>query len=188
MLGQKPDSLVGLLSFGHVREDPDMVDHLAGFILDGADRQPLGIDFAVLAAVPDFAAPIASAFDAAPHRLVECFVLAAGTQEFFRVFADSLMEQETGNRTEGAIDHDDAVSCVGHENAFSAVLEYLAGQLVLQIGLFLLGDVMNQGQITDDPFQVIANHATGDTAGRYRPFLRRKLISWWRKQRERLLL
>src|SRR5690606_1773721 len=79
IIGLPPDVGVGLLLLGDIGKQPNTVEWRAVVVVTGVDDQAFGIDFAVLAAVPDVALPGAAAFDRRPHVLKEFLSMAPGT-------------------------------------------------------------------------------------------------------------
>lgn len=73
-------ALFGLLAFGDVREDADVVRDAAAD-MDRANRQPSGVQVAVLAAVDDLALPMAFRAQRAPHAGVKHRVLTPGSKD-----------------------------------------------------------------------------------------------------------
>ena len=71
VMAQEVDLRLRFLDQAEVGEDRDVLDGLAGFVAHGAQGEPLGIDIAVLAPVPDLAAPFAVRLQRAPHLAVE---------------------------------------------------------------------------------------------------------------------
>jgi hypothetical protein len=61
VVGEEVDMLLGALAFGDVVEAADVVRDCAVPVPDGGDRQPGRKDLAILAPVPDLAAPDAAA-------------------------------------------------------------------------------------------------------------------------------
>ncbi len=91
-------------------------------VVDAAQVLPLRIHLAVLAAVPDFAAPFAMIFQRQPHLSVEgCVVLAGG--EEFRCLPEYLFGAVAGDATERGIDVHDVLAWISYQNAFLGAVE-----------------------------------------------------------------
>src|SRR5690606_41479479 len=75
VIGLAPDVVVGLLLLRNVGEQADAIARRAVVIEDRIDGQALGVDFAVLATVPDIALPAAAHPERTPHVSVETRIL-----------------------------------------------------------------------------------------------------------------
>src|SRR5450759_3284611 len=80
-MGEELELLLRLHGVADVAEDTDVVGRPALLVVDGADRQPLGVDLAVLAPVPDLAPPAAGGRQGGPQVAVEGLVVAPGLQD-----------------------------------------------------------------------------------------------------------
>ena len=81
VVGLVVEAVLGVLEGGDVGEDAYEVGDLVVAVAYGTDGQPLGIGFAVLAAVPDFALPVAVGGELVPHGGVEGAVVLAGGEQ-----------------------------------------------------------------------------------------------------------
>ena len=127
MVAQEVELVVGGLERRHVGGHRDVGGQLALVVAHRADAGAFGIDFAVLAAVPQLAAPLAVLFQAAPHGLVEVPVVAPGAQDA-RVLAHHLGLGVAADLFEGGIDGHDIGVRVRHHDRFLGAVEHLARQ------------------------------------------------------------
>ncbi len=118
--GQFPDPLFRDLAFGDVVMRDDIMADDAVVAAHRRDREPLRIDLAVLAAVPDLALPSAVAMDRLPHLAEERFVVSAGAQHARRL-ADDFRGRVAGALGKGRIDAQDRVARVGHHHRFERI-------------------------------------------------------------------
>ncbi len=109
------------LNLGKVKEDTDVMGHLALLVLHRNDGELLGVDGAFLAPVPNFALPLACFSNALPHGGVEGGVLAAGREDF-RGLADHLLSSIAGDARKGRVDRDDAARCIGDHRGVERML------------------------------------------------------------------
>ena len=103
-----------------------MLDLAAG-ILHRTDIEHLRVDRAVLALVPDFAAPFALVLQRFPEIRVEVLGHAAGFQDGRRLAA-YFVERVARRVSKGLVDHLDAALRVGDRDALKRVLEHDARQ------------------------------------------------------------
>ena len=94
-----------------------------------ADGQQFRIKLAVLAAVPDFPAPVARFQEFTPHRLVKLGRMVARPQDA-RILADGFLPRIAGNPGECRIDVDDGAIGGGNRDALLCMQENAGGQLV----------------------------------------------------------
>ena len=140
------EAVLVVLDLGDVGEQADVLVDAAIAVAHGRDGEQLGIERAILAPVPDFAAPEArlgagcatSRRRSRGHGGPELRMLGLRPMTSSRAIA--------GDVAEGGIDIDDAALAVGDHDAFVGVLEH-AGRLA-QLGVDAppLGDVAHHGQ------------------------------------------
>ena len=120
-VGLLPDQFFGLLLLSNVREQhhvPVQRIIVAQQLIDG---DGLGVDLAVLAAVPHFAMPVTSAVDRFPHGVVEVLILAPRIEDV-GALAEHFREFVSSNAGARRIDGDDVVIRIGDQHAFGSVL------------------------------------------------------------------
>ena len=108
-----------------------------------------GVNFAVLAPVPDLSGPFAFFDQNAPHFGVEFPVLATGVQEA-RVAAQSLVAGVACDAGEGAIDIEDGAVASSNQDAFGGVSKYAGGKLEPLFGLPLFCNVLSEDDESPD--------------------------------------
>ena len=81
VVGLVVEAGLGVLERGDVGEDADEVAGFAVVAPHGADGQPLRVEFAALAPVPDFALPMAFGVEVVPHGDVEAAVVLPRGQQ-----------------------------------------------------------------------------------------------------------
>eukprot|EP01022_Parablepharisma_sp_SALTPOND_P027435 TRINITY_DN665_c0_g3_i1.p1 TRINITY_DN665_c0_g3~~TRINITY_DN665_c0_g3_i1.p1 ORF type:complete len:1952 (-),score=631.07 TRINITY_DN665_c0_g3_i1:246-6101(-) len=118
--GQFADAFLGQLAVADVVMGADVVGDLVILVLDGRDGEPFGIDFAVLAAVPDLTLPLAEAPHALAHLLEEGRAVAVRTQQV-GVLADDLFSRIAGDLAEGLVHAQDLAVGVSDEHALARV-------------------------------------------------------------------
>jgi hypothetical protein len=117
---------LGVLDRADVAEHRHVVGQLAAVVVNGADGLPLRVDLAVLAPVPDFAAPFALLGQGGEYLLVERGVVAARL-ELARALAQHLVLLVAGDLHERPVDvHDQAVA-VAHQHPFEGAVEHRCG-------------------------------------------------------------
>ena len=139
------EACLGMLEAGDVGEYPDEVGDLVIAVAHGADGQPLGVQFAVLASVPDFPLPVTIGRQAVPHGGVEGVIVLAGGEQ-----TGALTERfglaVTGDLGKGAVDCGNALLEVGDQHAFGGAFEHGGGLLQFFLHLLAFGDVAGDGQ------------------------------------------
>jgi hypothetical protein len=118
-----------LLDLAGLDKGTDIVRDLAIRTGQGGDGQPVGIDLAVLASVPDLAMPAPLFLDGRPHRMAVCRALPLGI-EHARRQAEDFLGAESGPTAEGGIHPDDAQVGIGDHDGFVENIEYLIQQIV----------------------------------------------------------
>ncbi len=149
MVGQELQPRLRLFQAPDVAEQANVVGDGAGGVVNRADRRQLGIDFAVLAAVPDFAAPVSVLPDGLPHRLVE-FALVSARLHDAHVLAAHLRFGAASDRFKSGIDHEDVLVGVGDDNALVRAREDRRSKALVRLLLLALGDVDNRANHTDE--------------------------------------
>ena len=123
VVGQVVQLLLGLLHGADVGEDRHIVGQFVELVANGMDPLPLRKDLAVLAAVPDLAAPAAMGLQFAPDDVVEAAVVTAGLEQAGRV-AQHFGLGVAGDALEGPVHVNDAVLRVGDHHPFEGVVEH----------------------------------------------------------------
>jgi len=109
VMRQVAEAVAGLLQRRDVAQDRHVVGDPALIVAHGADVLPGRVDLAVLAPVPDLAAPLPGALERIPHPRVERRVVAAGLVQA-RVLADHFLRAVAGDFGIGPVDpHDVAL-------------------------------------------------------------------------------
>ena len=145
VVGLVVESRLGMLEAGDVGEYANEVGDLVVGVAHGADGQPLGVELAILALVPDLALPVAIGGKAVPHGGVEGVVVLPGGQQA-GALAEGFRLAVAGDLGEGAVDGGDALFEVGDHDAFGGALEDGGGLLQFFLHLLALGDVAGDGQ------------------------------------------
>ncbi len=136
---------LGVLEAGDVGEDRDEVADLPLAVAHGADGQPTGIEFTVLASIADFALPVAFGAELMPEGGVKSAVVLARGEQAWRL-AEGFVFAVAGDLAEGTVDRTDVLLGIGDEHAFGRVLEYRGGQLQLFLHQVAFGDIAGNGQ------------------------------------------
>ncbi|EXI73206.1 MAG: hypothetical protein AW07_02820 [Candidatus Accumulibacter sp. SK-11] len=113
---EEVDVVLRALALGDVVEAADVVCDLALAAGDGGDRQPGREDLAVLAPIPDLAAPAPRAADAGPHFAVKAGLLPARREQARRA-ADDLVAAVAADRRQRRVDRDDPLPGIGDADA-----------------------------------------------------------------------
>ena len=127
VVGQRADLLLALLALGDVGEDPGELVLAAELVTDLGDGQPLGIDFAALAPVPDLALPVAGLAQAPPELLVEGLVVAPGLEQRRRL-TDRFFRAVAGQLGERRVDRLDDPLAIGDHDAVEGRVDHLLRQ------------------------------------------------------------
>ena len=143
---------VGLRFFvADVGKGGDKMRDLHAILANGRDAHLPRVERAVLAAVPDFAFPIAAFGDEVPDRPMKGQAMMAGT-EHGRRFADDVAAGITGDIFEGGINRQDALRAVGDHHRLRGVIDDQALQGKPGIGLAADAEQMAIG-MDDQPAQ-----------------------------------
>ena len=127
---------------------------LARAVAHGGDGQPLGINLAIAAPIPDLPLPLAALLQGAPHLPVVLRILASRGQ-LRRRGASDLLERVAGDLGEGRVDGDDPRLVIGDDHALAGIGEYRRVTLELALRLvqcfqarvqFLVGLCQLRGQ------------------------------------------
>ena len=140
VIGQPLNPLFRRLVAGGLGEDAQVLNCFALCVANGADDEPLGVNLAGTAAVPDLAFPASGTGDLFPHGLVEGRILAAGLQHFGR-FACQVVHGVAGDRGEGLVHRYKAPGSIGNKDAFLAGLKNVRHQRRLRLRFALLGHI-----------------------------------------------
>ena len=116
-----------VLQGGDVGEQADEMGDAAVAVADRRNAGALGVGRAVLALVPDFAAPGAGREQGLPHVFVEILLLAAGAEKAGRL-ADQLGLAVAGDAADAVVGPDNMAARVGDQDAFLGVGKNAAGQ------------------------------------------------------------
>ena len=98
-----PDLIFRCLPLADVGQRSDIVSDVSAITADGRYGEPLGIDLAALAPVPDFALPRPVDRNVFPHRRIKRGVVAARFEQARRL-ADDILCVVAGDAGEGCID------------------------------------------------------------------------------------
>ena len=123
VIGEELDLLLSLLELGNIGEQAHVAQQLAVLIHDTGYRQPLGINFAILATIPDFALPAAFGLQAGPEVLIKPLGLHLGVQQP-HVPAQGLLGGVAGDGGKGRVDQDDVAVRIGDHDGLRALVEY----------------------------------------------------------------
>ena len=151
-MGEILNSCFGRLANRYVVENSDvMADPIFG-VAQRRDAQPLGVNLAVFAAIPDFALPVPQLLQRGPHLPIKIPVVAAGRQQS-RISSADFLQRITGHLGKGAVDHQDAVVAVADQNTLGALLvngggqpEFLFGAQPLILALEIIEGERNIGR------------------------------------------
>ena len=109
-------------------------------VVDAAQILPLWIDVAVLAPIPDLAAPGPVLAQCMPHLLIEGRIVLAGGEQFRRL-AEHFLRAVAGDAAECRVDVHDVLMRIGDQHAFLGAVEDRSG--LLQTGLLqMLGALL----------------------------------------------
>src|SRR5690606_5321931 len=109
-------------------------------VIYATDALPHGEHFAILAPVPDLAAPGAAFFQGMPQRLVETGIVAAGFEQAGSL-AQYLSRAVAGDAREGRVNMDDLVPVVSNQDALLGAVEHRGGLTQAVFVGAALGDV-----------------------------------------------
>ncbi len=140
VMGQVLKLLRRLLDAGDVGKHAGIEHGCAVIVVYRAECEPFGVDLAVLATIPDLAAPLATFLQTAPERLVELRRMLPRAEETAG-HADDFVVFIAGNLGERAVDLDDLGREVGNHHPFRAAFEYGGRLAQTVVGLALFGDV-----------------------------------------------
>ena len=136
---QELDSGFRRLALGNIGKTADVVGRLTGLAAHGDNGQPLEVELAGLAAIPEFSGPGPLFGKRRPHFRVNL----AGRQvcrENLRVLAQHFFRGIAGQATEGFVGLDDMRVGIGDDDAFSAMGEGLGHECKLLFRLLAPGD------------------------------------------------
>ncbi len=119
---------------------------LALVVAHHADVQPLRVDLAALAPVPDFSDINDSLGHTQPQALVERLVLAAGAEDR-RGLAEHVFGAVAGDALEGRVDVHDHRLGIGDQNALAGAVEYRRGLAQVVFLEPLQGDVAGHASV-----------------------------------------
>ena len=112
VVGLPPDFVLVALAFADIREQTDAPQNPALVVAHSVDTEPFGEEFAILAAVDDFALPATRVQQALPEFMVERLVMMAALQEV-RVPSQNVFQRVASQFGKSRIDGDDTVIGVG---------------------------------------------------------------------------
>src|SRR3546814_302737 len=115
-----------------IGEHRHVMAELALVVMDAAQVLPLRVHLAILASVPDLAAPLAMLFQRQPHLVVEGCVVLAGREES-RGLSKDFLGAVSGDAAERRIDVHDVLAWISDQHAFLSAVEDCGG--LLQAGL-----------------------------------------------------
>ena len=115
--GQPLDLVFRCLALGDVAHGADVMTDLAIVAQHRADAQPFRVDFAVLAAIPDFPLPGTQFAQAVPQAAVEGRVVPPGLQDA-DLASHHIFGLVAGDFAEGAVHPQDDSMAVGDHHAF----------------------------------------------------------------------
>ena len=124
------NTVFGRLAHRNIGKTADEVLHATGLIAHDGNRQPLGIDFAVFALVPDFAFPCALIQRGLPHVLIKLGFVAAGLEKRWGA-PNGFLDAVAGNATERIVYIFDHTLDVGNQVRFQTVGEDAVGKMQL---------------------------------------------------------
>ena len=104
------------LALGNVGKNRDVAANAAFWTAQGADRQIFRKDLAILAPVPDFAAPVALVLQLLPQGCVKRFFMHARFQQT-GITANHLTARITGNLAEGVVHPQNVALVIGNDGA-----------------------------------------------------------------------
>lgn len=126
VMNQEIEPRLRALIVADVGIERDIARRLSGIVAHHADRHPIGLHAAILAAVPDFAAPAAGGADVDVEVLVEFRIVPPGFEGAGAPAADFLAAI-TGQRLESRVDCLDAPVEIGDQDALVRVGEHGGG-------------------------------------------------------------
>ena len=126
-------------------EHADVVQRAAVAATHHADRQPLGLGFAVFQTIPDLPLPLPGGFDLCPHRREELGVMVAGVEQGRRM-ADRFLAAVAGQCGEGRVDRQDALCAVGDQKCLAEAVEGRGGHPGLSRQQWPVRQVVHQRQ------------------------------------------
>ena len=149
-----------LLVRGDIREQAEILGRFAFIVTHGTDRQQFGEQFAVLAPVPHFAAPVALFDHAAPHGAVERVVMQTRVEKA-RVGADHFLAPVAGDRAKSVVHIDDCRVRIRDQDAFARMGEHTGRKAQLLLCTLPLGDIARNAEGADDRSFLIAQRHLG---------------------------
>ena len=127
VVGNEFQLLLVLLLRGDVGKQRHVMPGVAGAVAHGADGQQLGVFFAVLAPVPQFAGPIAVVNQCPPHLGIKHRALAVRLEQA-GVAANHFVTRVAGNARKRFVDINNCPIWRGDDNAFAGMAEHRGGQ------------------------------------------------------------
>ena len=106
---------LGFLVLRDIGKRSNVMRHLAGGGEHAVDRQPLGVDVAILAPVPDDALPVVLFLQRRPERFIECPVVPPRFKDR-RFLADGFVGAIAGGLRERLIHAQDDSIFVGNDH------------------------------------------------------------------------
>ncbi len=140
MMGLIVEARLGVFEAGNVGEDGDEVGQEVVFVAHGTDGQPARVKLAVLAAVADFALPVALGCQLVPHRGIERAVMLAGGKQA-RGLPDGFTFAVASDFRERAVDGADALVGIGDEHTLGSALENSRREMQFLLHLPAFGDI-----------------------------------------------
>lgn len=126
---------------------PDFPDRVG----DRADGQPFGVNLAVLAAVPDFALPVAVALQCLPHGAVKVCPVAARAEQLAGLAALRFGLGVAGDGGERPVDAYDAPASVRDEHALRAVERLGHDRQLVQQGCLVAQQALQASALVGHP-------------------------------------
>ena len=113
-----------------IRKHPDVIGDFALGVAHRVDMQPLGVNVAIFAAVPQLALPDAGLQQVFPHRVIKGPVVIPGMQDV-GVRSHRLIERITRRFDKCLIDVNDVRVGIGDHDALGSILERDSGQFAV---------------------------------------------------------
>ena len=140
--GQAPDLLLSVLTLGDVHQGADEMGHHPLRIFHRRDGEPLRINLATLASVPDLPLPVAVEIERLPERLIKRRIMPAGLEQA-GLLAFDLLRPVTGDGRESLVHPQDVALRIGDHHALLGFEDRgRDSQLLFDPALF--GDVADQ--------------------------------------------
>ena len=130
VFGQVLHPCLGFFALADIGKQRDIVGERAVAIAQGVDAEPLGVDFACFAPVPDFARPLAARGQVVPQVVEEVGVVLARAEQG-RGLPQRFGLAIAGDGGKGLVHGHDAAGGVGNHDGFGAGFKYLGRQAQL---------------------------------------------------------